>query len=60
MGIVASVTVDGREIGNASVWGVEADWRYDPMKQDLNVVRDIVREAIGEAQAFRRTLSKSA
>ena len=60
IGIVASVTVDGREIGDASVWDIEADWRYDPMKQDLDVVRDVVREAIGEAQAFRRTLSKSA
>ena len=60
IGIVATITVDGREIGNASVWGIEANWRYDPMKHDLGVVRDIVREAIGEAQAFRRTLSKSA
>ena len=60
IGIVATVSVAGREIGSSSVWGVEGDWRYDPMKQDLNVVRDVVREAIDEAQAFRRTLSKSA
>ena len=42
------------------MWGIEADWRYDPMKQNLDVVRDVVREAIDEAQAFRRTLSRSA
>ena len=60
IGIVATITVDGREIGNASVWGIEAAWSYDPMKQDRDVVRDVVREAIDEAQAFRRTLSKSA
>ena len=60
IGIVATITVAGREIGEASVWGIEADWRYDPMKQDRDVVRDVVREAIDEAQAFRRTLSKSA
>ena len=60
IGIVATITVDGRKIGEASVWGIEAGWRYDPMKQDLDVVRDIVREAIDEAQAFRRTLSRSA
>lgn len=57
IGIIATVTVAGREIGEASVWGIEADWCYDPMKQDLNVVRDTVREALGEAQTFRRTLT---
>jgi hypothetical protein len=60
IGIVATVTVDGREVGEASVWAIEANYRYDPMKTDRDVVRDIVREAIDEAQAFRRTLSKSA
>lgn len=59
LGIVATVTVDGREIGKASVWGIEAGYRYDPMKTDRDVVRDVVREALDQAQFFRRKLAKS-
>lgn len=60
IGIVATVSVDGREIGEASIWGIEADWRYDPMRDDLGMVRDTVREALDNAQSFRRTLAKTA
>ena len=60
IGIVATVSVDEREIGEASVWGIEHGYPYDAMADNRDYVRDVVREAIDEAQAFRRTLSKSA
>ena len=60
IGIVATVSVAGREIGSGSVWDIEADWRYDARKNDPDDLRNVVREAIDEAQAYRRTLAKSA
>jgi len=60
IGIVATVSVAGIEIGSGSVWGIEADWRYDARKNDPDYLRDVVREAIDQAQTYRRTLAKSA
>ena len=54
LGVVASVSLDGAEIGTASMWGVESD---DLEGMD-EVVRDQAHEAIASAKDWmRRNLS---
>ncbi len=59
IGIVATVHVEGREIGHSSVWGCEADWNTDITREYRDVIRDVTREALNEAQGFRAKISKA-
>lgn len=55
IGIVATVNIDGREIGNASVWGFESD-SGDYLKSEA---RNIAQEAIRDAKTFLASLKAS-
>jgi hypothetical protein len=48
-GILATVTVDGVEIGRASLWGIESDSEYSYI---IEVAREMLAEAIGETRAW--------
>lgn len=58
VGIIAEVRVEGKEIGSASVWGLEWDGRGEFKASYSDYMRDTVREALDEAQALRSKLSK--
>lgn len=48
MGIIATVSHEGTELGHASVWGIESD--SDPA-YIMETARDVAREAISQARA---------
>lgn len=52
VGIVATVKVDGVELGHASCWGFEDDWDAQTDKYIMEQARELVREAIAEARAW--------
>ena len=54
VGIVATVKVDGKELGNASVWGFESDSGDDYIRSEA---RNIATEALAEAKAFIASLA---
>lgn len=55
--LVATVAVDGVEIGRASIWGIE--WDHKDASIEHEYVRDVTREALDDAKAFRARLSKA-
>lgn len=54
VGIVAIVHVNGREIGNASTWGIESD-SDDPYFREMG--REVAHEAIAEARQWLESLA---
>ena len=54
VGIVATVRINGREIGNASVWGFESDMDDCEFKAEG---RNIAREAIADARQWVKALA---
>lgn len=57
IGIVAMVYVNGREIGNDSLWGIESDSGRDYLR---SVARDVSSEAIAETRACLARLAQAA
>lgn len=53
-GIIARVYANGREIGNASVWGFESDMGDSEFKAEA---RNIARDAIAEARQWLESLA---
>lgn len=60
VGICADVRYDGREIGNGSLWGIEVDWNvnWDTDPYIHETAREVTREAINDAQEWRRAVTK--
>lgn len=61
VGVVATAFLDGVELGNASLWGVEYGWMSDgPHVQiDLSVPDEYARDLTGEAiEDARATLAR--
>ena len=54
VGIVATVSIDGREIGNYSVWGFEYEYKVEDYHMDES--RSIARQSIREAREFISSL----
>jgi len=56
-GVVATIKLDGRVLGNGSLWGVEYAFKVEDYHKEF--MRDVVREAIAEARKFLGDIPKS-
>jgi hypothetical protein len=56
-GIVVTVTLDGVELGEASVWGIEANYPDSKNEYLSEVANDLLHEAIAEAKEYRDDLA---
>lgn len=54
VGVLASVYVDGRKVGDASLWGIEFEYQIEDYHREI--MRDEAREALTEARRFIRSL----
>lgn len=62
LGVAAEVSIAGRVVGYASVWGIEQDWRGKYAKDSeayiLEVGREMLAEAFEEARGFADVLKE--
>ncbi len=49
-GVIVTVSVDGEELGNASVWGIDTIDGYDGRAYFIETARDLTGEAIDQAR----------
>lgn len=61
VGVWAKVYLEGREIGSASLWGIEDDWAgffkpYNSESYILECARDVAKEAVHDARQFMQAI----